>query len=356
MATTNITLPVCDESHTPKVSVVIPNWNGLEHLPDCMTALAHQTFRDFQVIVVDNGSTDHSITWLERNVPQARVVQRADNGGFSAAVNVGIRASESEYVYLLNNDTVADTECLSALVAWLDCTDFDVAASKMVFFESPEVVNAAGDTFDMRHLAGAQRGRGKAVSRYKEPVKVLGACAGAAMYTRSFFDDVGLFDEEFFLVYEDVDVSLRGLICGKQTVYVPESVVRHKDSATINRQPLAHIRKLIWRNQFIVIAKNLPLSLAPLIFVAWCWRMFRDTFPLRPAAWRQIPGLVAQLPEKCASQRAGLIIGLSKRADVWRRRTISRRKITRWILRGTARLHPAEYLTPPATADSTCSH
>lgn len=322
----------------PRVSVVIPNWNGLEHLAECMDSLANQSYRDFETIVVDNASSDGSVAWLREHVPETRLVVRNDNGGFSAAVNDGIRASQAEFVYLLNNDTAVDPDCLRALVEALDSTGYDVATSLMVFYDEPNVVNAAGDIFLLGHLFGIQRGRGEPVAAYAEPMRVFGACAGAAMYRRSFFDDVGLFDEEFFLIFEDVDISLRGLIAGKRVHYVPGSVVRHKDSASIKTRPSLQTAHLMLRNRFIVIGKDLPLVLMPYAALWWCWNGFREVVPLRPSRWHEIPALLAEYRAGVPTQFEGFRMGWAKRPDVWKRQRISVAAILRWLHRGSGPL------------------
>jgi GT2 family glycosyltransferase len=331
-------LPRLPDDAVPVVSVVIPNWNGIQHLPECISALARQTLRDFEVIVVDNCSTDTSLSWLSESFPEARAVSRADNGGFSAAVNDGIRASKSDYVYLLNNDTVADPSCLQAAVDALEETGYDFAASCMVFYDDPSVVNTAGDIYDMKELVGVQRGRLEPRDSFKSPVRVLGASAGAALYRRSLFDDVGLFDEDFFLLFEDVDMNLRCLISGKRCVYVPDSIVRHKESASIGRHPGPHMARLQLRNQYIVIAKDMPTPLLPWEALKWCWKAFRELVPLRPSKWGSIPQLFSDFEPRRQTQLEGVRMGLRKRGDVWSRRKTSRLEIIRWLFGGVGPL------------------
>lgn len=319
---------------TARVTVVIPNWNGLAHLPECIEALLGQSYTDFEVVVVDNGSTDDSVAWLREHAAWVRVVERGDNGGFAVAVNEGIRQATGEYVALLNNDTAVDPKWLAELVGALEETGYDAAASLMVFYDEPHLVNAAGDEFVMTHLFGRNRGFGRPVEEYAERVRVLGACAGAALYRTSFFRDVGLFDEAFFLMHEDTDINLRALIAGKRCVYVPSALVRHKFSASIKTQPSDKMQRLLTRNEAFVLAKDLPAVLYPYAFVTLPYRLFRSVVPLRPSQWHRVPGLLRRLPDRIAAQREGRRMGAPKRADVWSRRAVPVHEIVRWMFRG----------------------
>jgi GT2 family glycosyltransferase len=319
----------------PRVTVVIPNWNGLRHLPECLDALAAQSFSDSEVILVDNASSDDSVAWVREHCPEVRILQRADNGGFSRAVNAGILASRCEYVALLNNDTAVDAGWLGALVDALDvhCA-YDFAASKMILYYAPERLNAAGDDYVLGSFAGRNRGFGAPVSRYDTMERVLGACAGAALYRRSLFREVGLFDEDFFLMSEDTDFNLRCLIAGRRCLYVPAARVRHKFRASIDTEPLWEMTRLAARNEAIVAAKDLPaevLLLAPLL---WPYRFIRHTLPVRPSKWHLVPGLLRQAPRRLRAEAEGARIGLAKRPDVWRRRSVGTLEMVRWLLRG----------------------
>jgi GT2 family glycosyltransferase len=235
---------------TPRVSVVIPNWNGLSHLPQCLGAMAAQVFVDFEVILVDNASTDEGVEWVQEHHPEVIVVRRGDNGGFSRAANAGILAARGEYVALLNNDTVVATRWLEALVDALDAhPTYDFAASKMILFHRPDRLNAAGDVYALGRVAGVSRGFGKPLSRYPRMERVLGACAGAALYRRVLFDRVGFFDEDFFLMSEDTDFNLRCLIAGRRCLYVPAAEVSHKVRASVDEKPTWEMRRLAARQR-----------------------------------------------------------------------------------------------------------
>ncbi len=246
---------------SPRTTVVIPNWNGAHHLPDCLDSLHDQTQSNFEVVVVDNGSTDHSIALLETAYAWVKVIALSDNRGFSAAVNAGILASSSEFIVLLNNDTRAQADWLERLVdAMTSQPDAAFGASKMLLWDPPHNIDSAGDRFSLWLGAGANIGAGMPADSHTEPAWVFGACAGAAIYRRRLFEDIGLFDEEFFLIFEDVDFDLRAQVAGHRCLYVPNAIVYHKRGASTDLVS-AVITARALRNCIWVAGKNLPPGL-----------------------------------------------------------------------------------------------
>jgi GT2 family glycosyltransferase len=322
-------------SSQPRVTVVIPNWNGRKHLPECLASLSAQTFSDFDTLLVDNASSDDGVPWVRDRYPEVRVLQRQDNGGFSRAVNAGIRACRGEFVALLNNDTAVDERWLANLVRALDThPGYDFAAPLMVLYAQPERVNAAGDVYSVARLAGRNRGFGRHVAGFTRPRRVLGACAGAALYRRSLFDEVGLFDEDFFLMSEDTDFNLRCLIAGRRCLFVPDALVRHKFRASIDTASVWEMTRLAIRNEAMVVAKDLPPVILAVSPVLWLWRYFRQTLPMRPSKWHLVPMLVRRSSRRLDAEIEGVRLGWHKRRDVWRRRRASMPEIVRWLLYG----------------------
>lgn len=323
-------------TRVPRASIVIPNWNGMRHLPECLGALAVQSFADFEIVLVDNASSDESVVWVTENHPTVRVVQRRDNGGFSKAVNAGISASRSDYVALLNNDTAVAPDWLEALVNALDeHPTYDFAASKMILYHTPERLNAAGDVYAVHRLAGKNRGLGRPVRLYDSMERILGACAGAAIYRRSLFTEVGLFDEGFFLTAEDTDFNLRCLIAGKRCLYVPTAQVRHKLRATIDNRPPEDIVLLSARNEAFVAARDLPALIVPFLPLLWMCRTLRQTVLVRPTRLRQLPVTVRRMPKQLSMEWDAIRLGLAKRPEVWKHKAIGTWEILRWLLKGS---------------------
>jgi GT2 family glycosyltransferase len=322
--------------HVPRVTVVIPTWNGMNHLPECLSALSAQSFAEFETVLVDNASNDNSVCWVREHHPEVRILQRHDNGGFSKAVNAGIMAAKWEYVALLNNDTAVDAGWLGTLVAALDDQPgFDFAAPKMVLFDEPERLNAAGDVYTLGRLAGQNRGLGEPASRYDVMERVLGACAGAAMYRRSLFREVGLFDEDFFLMGEDTDFNLRCLIAGKRCLYVPAARVRHKLRGSIDNNPMWDMALLLARNEAIAAAKDMPVEILLLTPILWLYRLMRQTVPLRPSKWYLAPMSLRQVPARLRAEVEGFRLGLAKRPEVWRLKAVGTLEIVRWLAKGS---------------------
>jgi len=326
-------------SMSKTATVVIPNWNGLAHLDECLTALRAQSVRPARTIIVDNASTDGSERFVRERFPEVEWVSMPRNGGFAYAVNEGIRRADTIYVALLNNDTAVEPAWLEELIAALERhPGYDIAASRMVLYHDRHLMNAAGDVYKLPRGTAINRGMRQSVARFNEPCRVFGACAGAALYRRSLFDDIGLFDEDFFLMTEDTDLNIRALIAGRKCVYVPSATVYHKLHVTIDEQPSEQMWNLAMRNEAIVVTKDLPLAAVGLVFVSYAWRLFRSTFPLRPDKWHLIPGLVRTGPERAAADIEGFRTGWKKRGEVWRTRRVSRLVIMRWLLKGTGPL------------------
>jgi len=213
------------------ISVVITNYNGWRYLPDCLSSLAAQTYRDFETIMVDNASTDGSVEFVEEHYPEVRVVRNRENLGFAGGTNAGIRATGGEYVLTLNNDTKADPRFVEHLKGAMDADPAaGMCAAKMLFPNG--TINSTGICISR---SGAAWDRGMYEpdrGQYDLSREVFGPCAGAALYRREMLDEVGLFDEDFFCYMEDVDLAFRARLAGWTCRYVPEARVYHHHGGT----------------------------------------------------------------------------------------------------------------------------
>ena len=319
-----------------RVAVVVTNRNGLHHLEECFDSLQRQTFRDFSIVFVDNASTDGSVEWVTEHRPDARVIVHDVDTGWSTSANDGIKTAEGDYVVTLNNDVRLEPTWLEALVRAMDLNpEYDFGASLMIMYFEPNLTNAAGDGYSVKSVCGVNRGWRQPVSGFDQPKRVLGACAGAAIYRRGFFDDVGFFDEDFYLVHEDTDLNLRALIAGKRCLYVPDARVFHKHRSSANQFAAGYLDRLDTRNRMFVAAKDLPLVLLGYCLRNLVWPVLRSTLPLRPSKWRLVPSLIESLPERFPEVE-GVRMGWAKRKNVWSKRQVGRLTIFRWIFNGVS--------------------
>lgn len=239
------------------VSVIIVNWNGKKFLSDCLEGLRRQTFNDFLTVLIDNASEDGSLEFVRANYPEVKTLSLTQNFGFAIANNIAIKALNSKYVALLNNDAVPHADWLRNLLQSLDShPEAGFVASKMLFYDRPDIIDRAGDVYTTAGT-GLLRGRSKNKADYNGKEWIFGACAGAALYRKKMLDDIGLFDEDFFLVYEDVDLSFRAQLRGYKCMYVPEAIVYHRASGSIGDDSSTSVyyshRNLEW-----VYLKNMP--------------------------------------------------------------------------------------------------
>ena len=240
-----------------KTTVVIPNYNGRNYLQDCLTSL----FEGSEVpaiIVVDNGSADESAAMVKERFPMVKLIALPENRGFSAAVNIGIREAGTEYVFLLNNDTVVLKDTIEELEAAMERHPkaFSVAA-KMLQMKNPELIDSAGDFYCASGWAFA-RGKDRKNEAFSKETSVFSACAGAALYRKAVFEKIGDFDENHFAYLEDLDVGYRARIAGYDNIYCPSAVVYHVGSGTSGSKYNSFKVRLAARNSVYLNYKNMP--------------------------------------------------------------------------------------------------
>ncbi len=240
-----------------KASVVIPNLNGLAWLPECLASLDRQTEKDFEIILVDNGSTDGSAAYVREAFPQVRLICFRRNTGFCHAVNAGIRAGKAPYVILLNNDTVCDErfveELLSGMEQHPDCFS---CGAKMLKMDSPALIDDAGDFYNAFGWAFAD-GKDRPDEGFDRPRRVFSACAGAAIYRKALFEETGLFDERHFAYLEDLDLGYRARVMGYDSWLWPAARVMHAGSASSGSRHNGFKVSHTARNNLWVIRKNM---------------------------------------------------------------------------------------------------
>ncbi len=266
----------------PRVTVVIPNYNGLRFMEPCVSALEAQTYTDFCVLIVDNGSTDGSVDWIGRFIKEGdapfetRAVFLDTNTGFAGAANTGIENADSELVLLLNNDTEPTESFIEELVRPFD-KDKDgrlfAVSPKMIQLYDKDLLDDAGDGYALLGWA-FQRGVGRRVDepKFQKEKEVTSACAGASMYRRSLLlklaykgeDSEGNvkaepFDTAHFAYLEDIDLSLRARTEGYRVIYAPRAAVYHVGSGTSGSRYNSFKVRLAARNQIWLNYKNMPI-------------------------------------------------------------------------------------------------
>ena len=244
-----------------KISVIVLNWNGLQFLEACLSSLRKQTFREFETIVVDNGSTDQSVAYVRNNFPEVRLVELHKNMGFAGGNNAGYEVALGEWIVLLNNDTEAEPRWLEEI--WKAAQENPGAgaiASKMLYFDERKRIDNCG--FNVTR-AGMTTDLGRSELdgiEWSRPRSVFGPCGGAAAYRREMLRNIGFLDEELFIIFEDVDLAFRMQICGYACVLAPTAIVYHRYRQSLGKHPAGPVY-FSQRNIELVYFKNMPAAL-----------------------------------------------------------------------------------------------
>lgn len=246
-------------SAAPRVTVVIPNWNGAAMLRACLISLRAQTYRDMAVLVVDNASSDDSVAMLRSEFPKVGLLQMESNRGYAGGCNAGFAHCASPLLAVLNNDIEAEPDWLAELVAALDRhPEASMAATRMMLYDHRELLNSAGDCYGRDGIPNSRGVWREFGPPYDDERMVFGASGGAPLYRRAMLDEIGTFEERFFMWCEDVDLNWRAQLAGFKCVYAPQAVVYHRLSATGGgKMSSFHVG----RNTLWALARNMPPEL-----------------------------------------------------------------------------------------------
>ena len=259
----------------PMVSVVIPNWNGRHFLEECLESLKNQTFKNFETILVDNGSADGSVEFVEQRYPFIRIIRNERNLGFTGGNNEGIRLARGKYIVLLNNDTTAEPAWLEELTKAIG-SDRQVGmwASKVYSYYERDRIEAVGE---LLYWDGLNRARGqyeKDRGQYEKIEEILFPPGCGCMYFKKVLDEIGLFDEDFFAYGDDAEIGIRARMAGWRCLYVPRAIIYHKNSGTAGQySPVKAF--YVERNRFWVTLKYFP---APLLVLSVFFTAYRFLF------------------------------------------------------------------------------
>jgi GT2 family glycosyltransferase len=247
---------------SPLVSVIIVNWNGREYLPACLDSLRGQSFRDFEVIIVDNGSSDGSRELLQASYPWVIVVPLSSNTGFAGGNNAGFVMSRGMYVVTLNNDTRVEPAWLAELVAAAETgPDVGMVASRICSWDDPDLIDSLGVAVCRDGMSRGSRRRssvsGLSLAKCED---ILFPSACAALYRRDMIEQIGFFDDDFFAYCEDTDLGLRGRLAGWRAVLARDAVVYHRYSRSGGEFSSFKLY-LVERNHFWAAMKSFPVGM-----------------------------------------------------------------------------------------------
>jgi GT2 family glycosyltransferase len=321
--------PPLDDMAAPDVSVIIVTWNGRQHLDGCLAAVAAQQDVGTETILVDNASADGTVEYVRERFPWVRVVPLDRNRGFAGGNNAGAAEARGRYLAFLNNDTIADPGWLRALLRGLDeAQGLALATSRIVYMHDPAIVDSAGD--GLTRWGGAfKHHHGGPAQEVTDSREVFGACGAAFIIPKAVFDEVGGFDDDFFLSHEDVDLSYRARLRGYRVRYVADSIVRHRGSSSIGRSSRVAVfhgqRNLEW-----MYVQNTPLALLLRTLPG------HIVYNTAAAAYFARHGLLGAFLAAKLAALAGLPRALRKRMAVQRSRRVSARAIwdqlePRWL-------------------------
>jgi GT2 family glycosyltransferase len=315
------------------VSVVIVNWNHMPFLKTCLDSIFIQVYKPFEIIVIDNASTDGSPEWIRTNYPEILLKCFDKNRGFSAAFNEGIRASDAPFLLSINPDVEMQSNCLAQMVrVMLEKPKVGIVSPKLVRFGDNQLLDSTG-LFINRRRCPYDRGQGEIDrGQYDQDVQVFGACGALALYRREMLEDLAFnneyLDEDFFAYYEDADLAWRAQLCGWHAVYEPHAVGSHVrgwgDSLRKQRKKDTLGPRLAFRNRYMMSLKNDRLS----NFIADLPCMLATELPRLLYAAFYMPSVLLGVLDFMALY--GTMV--QKRRHLWNKAGVKESNLRRWFV------------------------
>jgi len=246
------------------VLITVLNWNGSEDTLECVNSLTQQSYKDFQILVVDNGSMakDYEKLSVLNKIPNVTLIRNKTNVGFAGGVNIGIRhaiKNDFEFVGLFNNDATADKDWLQNLIDGFSKNNDISAVTGLLLHEDGQTIDSTGDYYSIWGMP-FPRSRGLKTPTAPDSSYVFSATGGATLYRTSLFKEIGLFDESFFAYYEDVDVSFRAQLAGHKIYYTKDALAYHKQGATSKKIPGFTVYQT-FKNIPLLYTKDVPTGL-----------------------------------------------------------------------------------------------
>ena len=245
-----------------RVVIIILNWNGIDDTISCLNSLQKQSEKNYSILVVDNGSSDDSKEILEKyrkKHKNTKIIFNKKNYGFAGGVNIGIKwaiKNNFEYFALFNNDAIADSMWLQGLINAIKPNNVGISTG-LLLRRDGKTIDTTGDWYS---IWGLPFPRNRNDLTKKAPIEselVFGATGGASLYKTKLIQDIGLFDEDFFAYYEDVDISFRAQLAGWKVVYTPQAIAYHEQGATSNKISGFAVYQT-FKNLPLLFTKNVP--------------------------------------------------------------------------------------------------
>jgi GT2 family glycosyltransferase len=270
-------------------------------LDKCLQGIYRQSFREFEIILVTNGLEHDHVTEIKNEHPGVRIIENRENKGCAGGRNQGIQEARGNYIVTLDDDMVPDNKWLEELMKFKSRDErIGMLASKVLFNSNPDIIDCAGVEISKDGNVYGRMGLTRDRGGLEQIEEVFCPSGGAAFYKREVFEDVGLFDEDYFIYYEEVDLAFRARLAGWRCLYVPQAVVFHHHAWSLGHESSSKIF-LLERNKILTILKNWPirymLYYAPLIvaydILADCYYLLKKSdlsrFKAKVSALKQLP-------------------------------------------------------------------
>ncbi|MFH0819553.1 MAG: glycosyltransferase family 2 protein [bacterium] len=326
-----------------KVAISLVTWNGEKYLEALMSSIFTQTFKDFEILVIDNGSSDGTVAFFEKNYPQIKLIKNQKNLGFAKGHNLGIDQSPSDYVLILNQDVILEPDFLAQLVEFMDKNKkTGLAGGKLLKLKDKgktKIIDSVGQKIFRTHQV-VEMGTGEEDhGQYDKSSQVFGVSATIPLYRRLALEDVKIdkeyFDEDFFSYKEDIDLNYRLRLYGWEIWYLPRAIAYHDRSAqgvkagfnfsmiSYRRKKSEFIKFHSYKNHWFILIKNLTwynfFWLFPYIFIYELTKFFYLLF-FETKTFKDVPIIFQKLPAM-----------VKKRKIIMKNKKISNKELFRWF-------------------------